>query len=59
MTSLRAPYDVTGDVLNASLAVPGNVGKRLNRNRGQLTEKNGGATVVKTRGLGNRAGAKR
>ena len=39
MTSLRAPYDVTGDVLNASLAVPGNVGKRLDRSRGQLTKK--------------------
>ena len=39
VTSLRAPYDVTGDVLNASLAVPGNIGKWLDRSRGQLTKK--------------------
>ena len=59
MTSLRALYDVTGDVPNASLTVPGNVGKRLNRSRERLKKKDGGATVVKTRGLGNRTGAKR
>ena len=59
MTSLRAPYDITGDVPNASLTVPGNVGKRLNRSQEQLKKKDDGATVVKTRGLGNRTGAKR
>ena len=31
--SLRVPYDITSDVPNASLTVPSNVGKRLNRSR--------------------------
>ena len=57
--SLQAPHDVTGDIPNASLAVPGNVGKRLNCSREQSMKKMGGATVVKARGLGNRTGAKR
>ena len=59
VTSLQAPYDVTGDVPNASLTVPSNVGKQLNRSQERLKRKDGGATVVKTRGLGNRTGAKR
>ena len=58
VTSLRALYDVTGDVPIALLTVPGNVGKRLNCSRERLKKKEGGATVVKTQGLGNRTGAK-
>ena len=45
--SLRVPYDITGNVPNTSLTVPGNVGKRLNRSREWLKkEEDGGATVV-------------
>ena len=39
MMSLRALYDVTGDVPNASLTVPGNVGKRLNCSQERPKEK--------------------
>ena len=57
--SLQSPYDVTGNIPNTSLTVPGNVGKRLNRSREQQETKNGGDTVTKARGLGNRTGAER
>ena len=59
VTSLRWPYDVTSDVPNTSLSVPGNVGKRLYRSRGRVRARNGGPTVTKTRGLSNRTGAER
>ena len=59
VTSIRLPYDVTGDVPYASLTVPGNVGKWLNCSRERLKKRNGGATVANARGLSNRTGAER
>ena len=59
VTSLRWPYDITGEVPNTSLTVPGDVGKRINRSREWLKKRNGGATVTKARGLSNRMGAER
>ena len=47
VTSIRLPYDITGDVPNASLTVPGNVGKRLNRSRERLEKRNGGLRLLK------------
>ena len=44
--SLWSPYDVTGDIPVTSLAIPGNVGRRINRELGHSHEK-GGATVTK------------
>ena len=59
VTSLRQPCDVTGEVPNTSLTVPGDVGKRINRSRERLKKRNGGATVTKARCLSNRTGAER
>ena len=60
VTSLRVPYDVTGDVPNASLTAPQ---QRRQVGKPQAGEwsvtKMGGATVTKTRGLSNCTGAKR
>ena len=39
VTSLRSPYDITGDIPNASLTVPGNVSKRLNLSNRTSTER--------------------
>ena len=58
VTSLRSPYAVTGDVPVVSLAVPGNVGRRINHKPGCSHEK-GGATVTKALDPNNRTGARR
>ena len=39
--SLQPPYDITCDVPNTSLTVPGNIGKRLNRSQERLKKRNG------------------
>ena len=57
--SLWLPYDVTSDVPNTSLTIPGSVGKRLNRSRERLKKRDGGATVTNAWGLSNCTGAER
>ena len=57
--SLWWPYDVTSEVPNTSLTVPGDIGKRINRSRERPKKRNGGATVTKEQGLSNRTGAER
>ena len=59
VTSLWSLYDITGDVPNASLAVPGNIGKRLNCKPVAAKNEEGGATVTKAWGPSNRTGAER
>ena len=59
VTSLRRLYDVTGNVPNTSLTVPGNVVKRLDRGRERLKKIKGGAPFANARGLSNRTGAER
>ena len=59
VTSLRQPCDVTGEVPNMSLTIPGDVGKRVNHSRERLKKRKGGATVTKARCLSNRMGAER
>ena len=51
VTSLWPPYDVTGDVPNTSLAVPGNVGKRLNCSQGSQRQKMVGLRLLRREAL--------
>ena len=47
VTSLQVPYDITGDVPNASLTVPSNVGKQLNRSRERPKKKMVGLRLLR------------
>ena len=59
VTSLQSPNDITGDVPNTSISIPGNVGKQLNCSRERMKTKDGGAMVAKALGRSDRMGAKR